>query len=168
MKLIRPEEIRDNIFSAINDEWMLVTAVNSKGEVNTMTASWGGFGIMWNKPVCVCVIRPQRYTSEFVKDSERISLSFLFEGNKEALKICGTKSGRDCDKIKEAGLKVIAEDDVAYFDKSRLVIVGKKIYVSSFKEENFLDKSIIDSKYPSRDYHDVYVCEIEKVLVSEA
>ena len=167
MNVIHPDQIRDNIFSAINDEWMLVTAVNSKGKVNTMTASWGGFGIMWNKPVCVAVIRPQRYTSEFVKDSQRLTLSFLEDGNKEALKICGTKSGRDCDKISEAGLKAIVEDDYAYFDKSRLTIVGKKIYVSKFHEENFIDKSIIESKYPKRDYHDVYVCEIEKVLVKE-
>ena len=151
MKIIRPDEIKDNIFSAINDEWMLVSAVNSKGKVNTMTASWGGFGIMWNKPVCVCVIRPQRYTSEFVKDSQRITLSFLEEGNRDALKICGTKSGRDCDKIKEAGLQTLVEDDCVFFSQSRLTVVGKKIYVSSFKEENFLDKSIIDSKYPTRD-----------------
>ena len=167
MKIIRPDEIKDNIFSAINDEWMLVSAVNSKGKVNTMTASWGGFGIMWNKPVCVCVIRPQRYTSEFVKDSDRITLSFLEEGNREALKICGTKSGRDCDKIKEAGLETVVEDNCVFFAQSRLTVVGKKIYVSSFKEENFLDKSIIDSKYPTRDFHDVYVCEIERVVVKD-
>lgn len=167
MRVIRPEEIKDNFFSAINEDWMLVTAVNSDGNVNTMTASWGGFGIMWNKAVCVCVIRPQRFTSAFVKDSDRLTLSFLEEGNREALKICGTKSGRDCDKIKEAGLKTIVEGDIAYFDKSRLTIVGRKIYVSKFYEENFIDKSIIDSKYPLRDYHDVYVCEIEKVLVKD-
>lgn len=167
MRTISPFELKDNFFKGINDDWMLITAVNKDGKVNTMTASWGGFGIMWGKPVCVCVIRPHRYTNEFVSGADRLTLSFLEDGNREALKICGTKSGRDCDKIAEAGLCIVRENDYAYFAQSRLTFVGKKIYVDEIKEDNFLDKAIIDSKYPQRDYHVVYLCEIEKVLEKE-
>ena len=167
MRNISPFELTNNFFKEINEEWMLITAVNEEGKVNTMTASWGGFGIMWGKPVCVCVIRPQRYTNEFVSNSDRLTLSFLGGGNRDALKICGTKSGRDSNKIAEAGLDIIREDDYAYFAQSRLTFVAKKIYVDEIKEGNFLDRTIIDSKYPLRDYHIVYVCEIEKVLEKE-
>ncbi|MBQ4065796.1 MAG: flavin reductase [Clostridia bacterium] len=167
MKEITPYNIQENLFTAVKDEWMLISAINKEGKVNTMTASWGGFGIMWARPVCLCVIRPQRYTREFVDDAERLTLSFLTEGHREALALCGKVSGRDCDKIEEAGLHTVVDDDIAYFEESRLVICGKKIYVSEFKEENFLDPTILDSKYPLRDYHKVYVCEIERVLVKE-
>ncbi len=167
MKTVSPFELPDNFFKAINDDWMLVTAVKPDGSVNTMTASWGGIGIMWARPICTCVIRPQRYTNEFVKASDRLTLTFLKDGNREALKLCGRVSGRDCDKINDAGLTVVKEDDYAYFAQSRLTFVCKKIYVDRIKEENFLDKSIIDSKYPLRDYHDVYVCEIEKVIIHD-
>ncbi len=167
MKTVSPFELSDNFFKALSDEWMLVTAVDKNGKVNTMTASWGGFGYMWARPVGLCVIRPQRYTNEFAKEADIITLSFLEDGNRDALKLCGTVSGRDRDKITEAGLTVIKEDGYAYFEQSRLTLVGRKIYVDRFKEECFLDKSIIDEKYPKRDYHDVYVLEIEKVIVKD-
>ena len=167
MKEITSYDIKENLFQSVMHDWMLITAVNREGKVNTMTASWGGFGIMWSRPVCVCVIRPQRYTREFVDDAERLTLSFLTDGHRDALSLCGKVSGRDCDKITEAGLHTVTDGDLAYFEESRLVVCAKKIYVSEFKEENFLDTSLIDSKYPLRDYHKVYVCEIEKVLIKE-
>jgi flavin reductase (DIM6/NTAB) family NADH-FMN oxidoreductase RutF len=102
-----------------------------------------------------------------VDDAEKLTLSFLSEGHRDALALCGKVSGRDCDKITEAGLHTVTDGDIAYFEESRLVVCGKKIYVSEFKEENFLDPTIIDSKYPLRDYHKVYVCEIEKVLIKD-
>ena len=164
-KEISPFELKGNIFHEINDEWMLITAENAEGKINTMTASWGGFGIMWGKPVCVCVIRPQRYTAEFVEENEMLSLSFLEEGYREALKLCGTKSGRDCDKIADAGLTPIKLGNIYGFKEAKTVISGKKIYTDVIKEVGFIDKSIIDSKYPHRDYHKVFVCEIDTVYV---
>ena len=163
---ILPEQIDGNLFSAINDDWMLITALKNDGRINTMTASWGGFGIMWNKPVCLCAIRPQRYTNEFVKENDILTLTFLKDGHRDALKLCGTKSGRDCDKIALASLTPITDNGIAYFEQSRLVVVARKIYVSSFKAECFVDKAILDKNYPKNDLHDVYVCEIERVLVS--
>lgn len=167
MREITPYQIKENIFDSVNNKWMLITVTDKNGKVNTMTASWGGFGIMWNKPVCVCVIRPQRYTNTFAAHAERITLSFLEDGNREALKICGTKSGRDCDKIAEAGLHTVLDCDVAYFEEAKTVIVGKKLYVDLLKEDCFLDKDLSDKMYPNKDYHYAYICEIEKVLTKE-
>lgn len=166
-KKIDPRDISDNVFKAIGDEWMLITAVNSKNKVNTMTASWGGLGVLWNKPVCFCFVRPQRYTNEFIRDSQRLTLSVLDATNREALKICGTKSGRDCDKISEAGLDIINSCGIAYFEQSRLVIVAKKIYVDRLDENSFVDRVLVDKNYPMRDFHDVYVCEIEEVMIKD-
>lgn len=164
MNMIQPCDIRENLFTAVGDDWMLITAQNGEGKINTMTASWGGFGILWGRPVCVCVIRPQRHTLSFVNDAEGLTLTFLKDGCREALKLCGTKSGKDGDKITEAGLHPVIDGGYAYFEEARMVVFGKKLYVGEFKEENFLDRSIIDSKYPLRDYHKVFICEITKVL----
>ena len=161
---IKPEELKENPFQLIGKDWGLVT-VNAKDKVNMMTISWGGVGIMWNKPVCVAVIRPQRYTSEFVKDSQRLTLSFLEDGNKEALKICGTKSGRDYDKPKKTGLTpAFTEDGIPYFEQARLVLVCKKMYSQFLTEENVIDGEGVKKWYKD-DYHKMYVSEITKVLV---
>lgn len=162
---ILPGEIQENLFTAINDDWMLISAMKENGSFNTMTASWGGFGIMWGRSVCVCVIRPQRYTLEFVNEAERLTFSFLEEGHREALSICGSKSGRDCDKIAEAKLTPVTDGDIVGFEQARMIVSGKKLYCDVIKEDGFIDKSIISSKYPLKVYHRVFVCEIEKVFV---
>ena len=101
---IAPASIEENLISLIGDKWMLVTAEKADGTVNTMTASWGGAGVIWNKPSAFVFIRPQRYTFEFTEEADIMTLSFFGEERRDALKLCGRVSGRDCDKIRDAGL----------------------------------------------------------------
>lgn len=75
-KEVKMEELNFNPFTKIGTEWMLITAGDEK-KFNTMTASWGGVGIMWNKNVVTTYIRPQRYTKEFVDTNEYFTVSFM-------------------------------------------------------------------------------------------
>ena len=104
MKKLEVKDLKENFFEAIGKEWMLVTA-GTKEKFNTMTASWGGIGWLWNKPVAFVFIRPERYTYEFVEKNDYLTLSFLGEENKKIHAVCGSKSGRNIDKVKETGLK---------------------------------------------------------------
>ena len=97
--IVAPEDFDQSVFRLIGKEWMLVTAKNQEGKVNTMTASWGGFGVMWGKNVAVTVLRPQRYTKEFIDQSESFTLSFYDDTFKKDLSYLGSVSGRDEDKI---------------------------------------------------------------------
>ncbi len=153
--------LNENPFDAINNQWMLITA--GKEKVNTMTASWGGLGIMWNKEVATCFIRPQRYTFEFVENEEYFSLCFFGSGQREALKLCGTLSGRDCDKIAQAGLHVVKGELAPYFEEAETVLICRKIYKDRIKPEGFIDPSI-EKNYANGDYHYVYMGEIVKCL----
>ncbi len=156
----------DEIFKTIGEEWMLISAADDKHEplnYNTMTASWGGMGVMWNKNVFWCFVRPQRYTKEFIDNSDKITLSFFDERYKSALGLCGRKSGREGDKISEAGLTVKVENGEVYFNEAKYTVVGRKLYVDEIREKGFLDESIVEKCYPGKDFHTVYVCEIEKV-----
>lgn len=166
MKEISPYELQGNTFQMIDRDWMLVTA--SDGEkFNTMTASWGGLGILWNKPVAFVFIRPQRYTFEFTEKNDRMTLTFFGGEKREALNICGTKSGRDCDKINEAGLLPVGIGDGLYtFEDAAVTLVCRKIYTDMIKAENMIDPAIMKC-YKNNDFHKVYVCEIEKVFIKE-
>ena len=104
MKKLEVKDLKENFFETIGKEWMLVTA-GTKEKFNTMTASWGGIGWLWNKPVAFVFIRPERYTYEFVEENDHLTLSFLGEENKKIHAVCGSKSGRNIDKVKETGLK---------------------------------------------------------------
>ena len=138
MKEIKAKEIKDNIIKLIADEWMLVAAGDETG-YNMMTASWGGMGEMWGKDVAVTVIRPQRYTYEFIEKNDLFTLSF-YGDKKDIHAICGKKSGRDIDKAAEAGLTPVFINDTVTFDEARLTVVCKKLYSSDLKEDGFIDK----------------------------
>ena len=162
-KTIAPTEITDNIFRLIGKDWALVTAGSSES-FNTMTVSWGGAGIMWNKPVTFTFIRPQRYTFGFLEKNGLFSMSFFDEDFRRALQICGTKSGRDTDKVKETGLTpAFTEEGVPYFEEARLVLVCKKLYAQDLNEDSIIVDAV-KGNYNGDDYHRMYVSEIVSVL----
>lgn len=165
---LSPSELSDNIFDLIGKDWMLITAKDpATGTVNTMTASWGCAGILWNKPVGVCFIRPQRYTYGFTEAADVMSFSFFTEDYRKALQYCGTHSGRDVDKFAATGLTVAeVADGTPYIGEARLVLICRKLYADDLKEGCFIDPALL-SNYKAKDYHRFYICEIVDVLVKE-
>ena len=160
---ISPTDINGNIFDMIGNKWMLITAGNEE-KLNTMTASWGTAGVLWGKPVTFCFVRPNRYTYGFMEAGDYYTLSFYSEEHRDALKLCGAKSGRDMDKVSAAGLTpAFADCGAPYFNEAELVLVCRKIYTEDVKPENFVDAEI-DKCYPMKDYHRIYVGEIIEVL----
>jgi flavin reductase (DIM6/NTAB) family NADH-FMN oxidoreductase RutF len=161
-KSIQPAEIDDNPFHLIDKDWMLITAGNNESHetFNTMTASWGGLGILWHKNVNFCFVRPTRYTYEFMEKHELYTLSFFGEKYREALNICGTLSGKDTDKVTKAGLTPFQPHPGAVaFEQARLVMVCRKLYYQDLDPACFLDPSL-EKNYPQKDYHRMYVGEI--------
>jgi flavin reductase (DIM6/NTAB) family NADH-FMN oxidoreductase RutF len=163
-KRITPAEMADNPFTLIDDEWMLITAgqAESHKTFNTMTASWGGLGILWNKPVSYVFVRPTRYTYGFMEDNELFTLSFFDETYRKALNICGTKSGRDCDKVAEAGLTPVTFEEghgAVGFKEARLVFICKKLYYQDLDPDRFIEPGL-DIHYPKKDYHRMYIGEV--------
>jgi flavin reductase (DIM6/NTAB) family NADH-FMN oxidoreductase RutF len=165
-KEIKPEELNKSTFKLIGKDWMLVTAENDD-KVNTMTASWGGFGVMFNKNVVYIVIRPQRYTKEFVDSSDTFSLTFFDESFRKQLSYLGTISGKDEDKISKSNLTIQHESNTPYFEEANTVIICKKIYAQDFKPECFISSELEQKVYPEKDYHTFYIAEVEKILVKE-
>ena len=163
---IRPEEIDKNTFNLIGNEWMLITAGNDS-KLNTMTASWGGFGVMWNKNVAFITIRPSRYTKAFVDRSDSFSLTFFDKDFKKQLGYLGSVSGRDEDKIAKSNLSVEYSDGTPYFTNANMAVFCKKLYAQEYKPECFIDTDLITECYPKSDYHTLYIAEISKVLVRE-
>ena len=163
LKVTRPEELTDNAFKLIGKDWMLITAGTS-GSFNMMTASWGGLGVLWEKRVAFCFVRPTRYTYEFIERSQQFTLSFFEERLRKVLTFCGSHSGRDTDKIAATGLTPVHHGGYTYYAEARLALLCRKIYYQDISPDCFLDPRINDM-YPQKDYHRMYVGEIEKCLL---
>lgn len=156
------KSVKKNLVKAIADEWMLITAGDKDG-YNMMTASWGFLGEMWGEDTAMVVVRPQRYTMEFINKNDYFTISF-YGDNKAIHKICGTKSGRDVDKTALTGLTPVFLHNSVFFREANLVLVCKKQYVGDMTEDNFIDKEPL-KWYENKDYHKMIFGKIEKVLV---
>ena len=164
-------------FDRIGKGWMLITAGNvdgggpngsgkDPGNWNTMTASWGGLGVLWHKNVAFIFIRPSRHTFGFANSAKVFTISFFDENCRSALELCGKKSGRDIDKAAAAGLTPVffhdANEAVSFvsFKEARDVLFCKKLYAQDLDPALFLDREAIEKSYNGSDYHRIYVGEI--------
>ena len=164
---ISPKELDVNAIELIGDEWMLVTA-GTMEKFNTMTASWGGLGELWNKPVAFVFVRPQRHTFGFTEREEIMTLSFFEPAYRPALTLCGNTSGRDTDKVAKTGLTPYLTDKGGIaFREARLVLECRKLYADWLKKENFTDGKIPAKLYPGDDFHKMYVVEIVNAWIKE-
>ena len=163
---VKPDDFHKSSFQTIGKDWMLVTAGNEE-KANTMTASWGGFGIMWGKPVAFVVIRPQRYTKEFIDKENCFSLSFLPNQYRQQLNYLGTVSGRNEDKITKSNLTLAYEKQIPYFSESNVIMFCKTLYQQEMKPTCFLLPELDEKWYANKDYHTLYIAEITDIYQKE-
>ena len=108
------EDLRVSPFTILGQEWMLLTSGSFEDkEFNTMTVAWGGLGTMWHKPLIMVVVRPTRHTYDFMEKCDSFTVTAFPTDLKEKLTYLGSHSGRDSDKISEAGLTPEACSTVA-------------------------------------------------------
>lgn len=162
MVKIDPNQLDKSVIDIIGKEWMLISAGDSQ-KFNAMTASWGTIGYMFNMNVAMIVVRPTRYTSEFIDKSDFFTITVLPDGYREALMTMGRVSGRDDDKIKQAGLTPrFTEIGNPTFKEARIVLECRKVYSQPMNENCFVDRQLIDKWYDEAhgEYHNIYMGEI--------
>ena len=165
---ISPADLSGNVFDRISRQWMLVAA-GTQEKFNFLTASWGQLGMLWFRPTATIYLRQSRYTKEFVDRQERFSLTFLREGNREALTAAGSLSGRDHpDKAADCGLTPCFVDGSPSFEQADVVMICKKLYVQHLDPAKLLDA---DARRQSYDQdpaeHTMYIAQIERIYVNQ-
>jgi flavin reductase (DIM6/NTAB) family NADH-FMN oxidoreductase RutF len=141
---------------------MILTAGDfESGQFNAMAVAWGSFGTMWDRPIAMCVVRPTRYTYQFIEKYPTFTLCAFPPEYRPAIDLIGSKSGRHVDKIAEAGLTPVAASvaEAPIFSEAELVVECRKIFRAVYEPSQFIDSSI-DENYVNKDYHRVYFGEI--------
>ena len=154
-----------NICTTLKEDWATVTT-EADGKANAMTVSWGGIGRLWEKDIISIYIRESRYTREMLDKSEFFSLNFFDMSKKEnkmALKVFGSVSGRNEDKIEEMHFHVNHKKGIAFLDESYFVFLCHKLSKTLIREEDLLDPSL-KKHYENGDFHYYYTGEILEVM----
>jgi len=167
MREIKITEFSAKPVSIWLEEWFILTAGNME-DYNAMAVAWGSFGGMWNKPFAQVVVRPTRYTYEFMEKYDTFTLCSFPEEHRKAVTLLGTKSGRDSDKITESGLTIVSSQkvDTPSFKEANLILECKKIYWQDMDPNHFLDEKVI-GQYPQKDYHRIYFGQILGIFAKE-
>lgn len=150
-------------FYDIDKRWMLITA-GDKDRMNTMTASWGGVGTLWNKPVVTVYVRPTRYTYDFLEEFDRFSLTFFPDSFRKDLTYLGTHSGRDEDKLANTSLTPCFDYAAPIFHEADTAIVCRTVNTLDLDPARFLC-DYAEKNYPDKDYHRLYFGEVVDLLV---
>lgn len=167
---IPPDRLVMLTFHVWDRRWFLLAAGDfASRDFNFMTVSWGSLGVIWGKPFAQVVVRPTRHTWSFIDRADSFTLSVLPERFRRALNYCGSRSGRDEDKVKGSGLTPVASRGITApsFDEAELVLECRKTYYADLDPAHFLDPAI-ESHYPARDYHRAYFGEIVAAFGTEA
>ena len=148
-------------FELLDKSWLLLSSGDfAAGQYNSMTVSWGSFGVTWGKPFAMALVRPQRHTYKFMERFDTFTLCAFPQQQHKALELLGTKSGRDIDTVRPAGLTPIAASAVAApaYEEAELVVECRKIYFDDYEPKHFL-ADYIQTMY-KQDYHRMYFGEI--------
>jgi flavin reductase (DIM6/NTAB) family NADH-FMN oxidoreductase RutF len=153
--------LKPEIFRLFEEQPPLLTA-GDRSSCNTMTIGWCQLGTLWHLPVCTVYVRPERYTYQFMEAQDYFTVSVLPESEKQTMRICGTKSGRDLDKIKECGLTLCyGAGDAPFFEEAELVLVCKKIFVQDMTPDCVVDGTNILPYYNATNgWHRIYTGQV--------
>ena len=159
---IDPAALKLKIHDLFANQWLLLTAGDFKtGRYNTMTIAWGSIGTMWHKPFVQVVVRPQRHTRKFMDEFQSFSVCAFPPDCHSALQLLGSKSGRDGNKIAEAGLTPVAATVVGapVFAEAELAIECQMMYWQDMDPKGFVGP-VGAVNYPAKDFHRIYFGEI--------
>ena len=166
LRAVDPKTLKPEVYQAFGTQYALLTA-GDRDCCNTMTIGWCQLGRLWNQPVCTVYVRPERYTYEFTEKHDYFTVSVMSLEAKQTMAFCGSKSGRDVDKIKECGLTLCyGKEDAPFFDEAELVLVCKKIYMQDLEPNGVLEDEKILSFYGENGgWHRMYVGRVEEAYL---
>ena len=166
MKKIDITEITKSPVELIGKQWMLISAGTPEA-FNTMTASWGGIGFLWNRPVAFVFVRPNRHTVKFIEEQPAFTLSFMPEQYRQDLVFCGRHSGRDVDKMAHTSLvPATTPSGLPTFENAELVLECRKMFRTTLQEADFLDWSEVSPAWyeEGNPLHYLYICALTAAL----
>jgi flavin reductase (DIM6/NTAB) family NADH-FMN oxidoreductase RutF len=164
-------EMTGNVFKLVGQDFTVITA-GTEADYNSMTASWGGWGILFEEPVTWCFLRANRYTLEYMKKSETYTMTYFDDQYKDQVMLFGTKSGRDTDKMKEHKLTpVLTPSGNMAYKEAKLIIECALGEVTSVHPDDFYaekGRTFVEDAYEEvNDYHKLIFGKITMIWVKK-
>ena len=171
-KMLNPFDCAGQICEAMKKGILLTTKAADK--VNTMTIGWGHIGIEWSRPIFVAYVRETRHTRQMLDENGEFTVNVpIGSFDSRILGYCGSKSGRDTDKISDLGLTLEEPVSISVPGIRELPLTMEcKVLYKQKQDLSAIPEDILARYYPAdetgfRDYHYVYYGEILNAYLIE-
>ncbi len=166
---VQPKDFDENIFSLVGDDWTVITAGE---DPNSMVASWGGLGIMFNKPVTWCFLRANRYTLEKIRETGTYTFCYFPAQYKGEILKFGSASGRNTDKMDQTKLTPMEiPHGVPAYEEAKVIIECKLIAAPTVSKDEFYTeegKDFLQGGYDeAKDWHKLVYGEITNIYIKK-
>ncbi|MBN1935301.1 MAG: flavin reductase family protein [Anaerolineae bacterium] len=138
---------------------LLLASTRSDGRSNVMTIGWATMGVVWGLPMLVVMIRPSRYTYEFVEESRVFTVNVPAPEMSDYVTLCGTRSGREVDKLAQVATSAAQTIDGVTIDGCPLVYECKVVHWDDLTPDHLLP-DVRQRAYPRGDFHRLYYGQI--------
>jgi flavin reductase (DIM6/NTAB) family NADH-FMN oxidoreductase RutF len=153
----------DNTLERLRCGGLLVGSAHSDGRSNVMTIGWAMVGVAWGLPVVMVMVRPSRHTYTLIEDSGLFTVNVPTPAMREFVALCGSKSGRQVDKVARAASSAGQRVSCVTLDESSLVYECRVIHWNDV-DPTTLAPELREKSYPGGDYHRLYYGKIEGVF----
>jgi flavin reductase (DIM6/NTAB) family NADH-FMN oxidoreductase RutF len=149
----------DRTMQMLANGGLLLASTRADGASNAMTIGWASLGIIWGLPMMVVLVRPSRYTYQFIESSGLFTVNVPTEAMRPYVNMCGTKSGRELDKLADVATSMGQAVEAVVLDNCPLVYECKVVHTNDVIPQN-LAPYIDERAYARGDYHRVYYGQI--------
>lgn len=162
------EQYLEALFESLRDPGALLVSLDTNGRPNAMTIGWAQIGIIWGLPILSVLVRPSRYTYDCLEATGEFTVCVPYEDLRAAVEVCGSRSGRDLDKLTRCGLTAEpgATVQAPGLAECGLIYECRVVNTSDFTPDR-LAPQVCTSCYSSGDYHRVYYGEIMRTIADE-
>ena len=147
--------------NVLSHEGALLVSADKSGRANVMTIGWGTFGWIWSKPILVVLVRPSRYTFEYMEQHGEFTVNIPSPALAETVAYCGRVSGRNFDKFAERGLTAARgrRVSVPVIKECAVHYECREVHKNDVLPD-LLAPEIDENAYGNGDYHRIYYGEI--------
>jgi len=158
---ISPSDHVDRLFAALSNGGALLVVRGPDQRANPMTIGWGTIGQIWGRPMFLVLVRPSRYTFGLIEKADHFTVNVPDGDMERELEYCGTRSGRDGDKISACGLTALdgVTPGTTVIAQARYFYECRIVHKNDIVPGGFPDE-IARHYYSGGDYHRVYFGEI--------
>ena len=145
-KLIPTNVFKDMVFldTFSTPKMPAILTAGDKNSHNSCMIGWGLLGSAWTKPLFIVLVKPERYTYEFMEKTQFFTVNFIKKEYQSKFAPYGNQSGRDINKEEVSGTHIQFLDNGGITFKEAEEVYVCKMFAKTYLEKENMSQELLD------------------------